>query len=151
MIKAMRTIEAVVPALEIAVAGVPFGLKLGDKEVMAVWSMYYWAILGLAAGASQVWMGLWRKTDSNPETADWTRKSDFLWDRICSHHFITESLEADDSEQVGFDPPLVLIRAPRLVARRSTAASGTVKMRLYYTIEKVTDEELARLMVKDHA
>lgn len=50
-----------------------------------------------------------------------------------------------------YPQPLVLIRPPQLVTVGLVGTSGLVVVTCYYTLQRVTDEQLAKLMVKDHA
>ncbi|MBA7681229.1 hypothetical protein ES703_89566 [subsurface metagenome] len=50
-----------------------------------------------------------------------------------------------------YPQPLVLIRPPQLVTIGLVMTSGIVVVTCYYVFQRVTDEQLAKLMVKDHA
>lgn len=54
-----------------------------------------------------------------------------------------------EKRQIYFDPPLVLVRAPRMVG----LCSGTVSVYsfFYYTKEKISPSDLTKFMVKRHS
>ena len=137
-------------ALELALGGLPFPVNLGQDEVMVLLSLYYTFEVTATAGYDIVRFGLWRKSDVNP-VAMRTDHTDMIWETSDVRLFITESLSFSGREHVIFPWPLILIRSPRLVGLRAQTAGAHVDMRLYYLIQKVSDEKLAELMVKDHA
>lgn len=53
--------------------------------------------------------------------------------------------------QMWFDPPLILIRQPRICVVSSSATSTYYNVFLYYTKEKVTRDKMAQLIVKKHS
>ena len=132
--------------------GSPFPMTLGTDEIAILLSFYYWWRGVVAAGNNVINIGLWRKTDTDSPSAGLTiDHTDMVWNLCENINFVTESVKQSGKEHVILPYPLVLIRAPRLEAYRSTFTAVAVEMRLFYFIEKVTDEELAKLMVKDHA
>ena len=130
--------------------GTPFPMNLGPNEVIVLLS-FYWNIIGsMNAGVNIGYMGLWRKTDSNPP-AMVTGHTDMIWSIRVQNYFTTESVISSWNEHVILPWPLVLIRPPRLIGLATVMTGVSMEMRLFHIIQEVTDEELAKLMVKDHA
>ena len=139
-------------SVALTLEGTPFPMHLGDNEVAILLSLYYWWYGALGAGSNNAGMGLWRKTDSDPPGGDLlTDHTDMLWNIIESVEFVTESVVASGKDHIIFPWPLVLIRPPRLMTWMQVFASLRVEVRLFYLIQEISDEELAKLMVKDHA
>jgi len=137
-------------SLDVSLAGVPFPLNLGTNEVAILLSFYYHWFGVATAAANTIYMGIWKKTDTNPPVIS-TSHTDMIWNLIETLTFVTESLKQSGKEHVILPQPLVLVRAPRLVGFHASFTSATLEMRLFYRIQRVSDEELAKLMVKDHA
>ncbi|MBA7678312.1 hypothetical protein ES703_86585 [subsurface metagenome] len=138
-------------AADTSMGGVPFPMHLGDNEVAVLLSIWYFWYGAPTAASNIVYFGLWRKTDSDP-SAMGTAHTDMLW-RLSEHVLsaVGGTVRTSGKGHVILPWPLILIRPPRLVGLRAAFASATVDMQLFYTIQKVSDEELAKLMVKDHA
>ena len=137
-------------SLDTSISGSPFPLHLGVNEVAILLSFYYHWRGGSGVGDNLASVGIWRKTDTDP-TGIFIAHTDMIWTLSEGNRFIAESVWQSGKEHVILPWPLVLIRAPRLVGLREIFTSVTVDMRLFYIIQKVSDEELAKLMVKDHA
>lgn len=136
--------------LALTLEGLPFPVNLGQNEVMVLLSLYYTFEITVTVGFCTTRFGLWRKTDTNPAAMQ-TDHTDMIWETGDARVYVNESTESSDREHVIFPWPLILIRPPRLVGLRIQADASHVDMRLYYLIQKVSDEKLAELMVKDHA
>ncbi len=137
-------------ALDTGIKGVVFPMKLGVNEVAILLSLYYAAEMSGTAGYNILRYGLWRKSDTDPAAME-DDHTDMIWETADVNMFITESISFLTKEHVVFPWPLTLIRAPRLVGLRSNTVGGSINMRLYYLTRTVKDEDLAKLMVKDHA
>ncbi|MBA7687601.1 hypothetical protein ES703_96065 [subsurface metagenome] len=136
-------------SLDTSMGGVKFPIHLGDDEVAVLLSLYWYWSMAATAGYNIVQLGLWRKTDTDPAAME-SEHTDMIWEGVSALSYVTESLQLSGSEHIILPWPLILVRAPRLVGLR-IGAIAAVYMRLYYLIQKVSDEELAKLMVKDHA
>lgn len=132
--------------------GSPFQILIGHDEVMVLLGLHYFWTMGFGAGNNVVDIGLWRKTDTDPtrsipeETGD-----DMIWSEEATVLFVTESISSSEHREFIFPKPLVLIRAPRLMWRYTVGTDFVLGMRLYYELREVTEVELAKLMIKDHA
>ena len=135
--------------LDTSLEGAKFPVYLGDDEVAVLLSIYYYWSMAATAGFNVAQFGLWRKTDTDPAAME-SDHTDMIWEGVSALSYVTESLQLSGSEHIILPWPLILVRAPRLVGLR-IGAIAAVYMRLYYLIQKVSDEELAKLMVKDHA
>jgi len=133
-----------------ALVGTPFPMNLGVNEV-AILLSFYWSAIGTpVAGTNLGYIGLWRKTDADP-AAIMVVHTDMIWSLRVQILHVAETVRSSWHEHVILPWPLILIRAPRLIGLSDTFTAVTIQMRLFYTIQKVSDEELAKLMVKDHA
>lgn len=137
-------------SLDTGVTGVVFPLRLGMNEVAVLLSLYYAGYMLPTAGYNVLMFGLWRKSDTDPPAME-SDHTDMLWETVDSRQYTTESLSFTVREHVIFPQPLALLRAPRLVGTRLNTTAAYINMRLFYFNRTVSDEELARLMVKDHA
>jgi len=132
--------------------GFAFNLKLADDEVMMLLALHYWWSGVLAAGNGSVTLALWRKTDTDPSNVfDEDDSPDMIWSEKHGLKWVTESLVASKARDITFPWPIVLIRPPRAIIGTGLFTAMRVTMRLYYTLREVREEDLARLMVKDHA
>lgn len=133
--------------------GETFPMIMGDDEVVVLMSLDYWWRGTLAAGENRVEMGLWRKSDeaNDPPLVPFIEHTDMIWGTVVSIDFTTESHANSGKDHIVFPWPMVLIRPPRFLARVLVLTGSLIEARLYYHTRKVTDIELARLMVKDHA
>lgn len=131
----------------------PYKVKLGGDEVMILLGIHYWWHGTLTAAANAVHMGLWRKTDSDPPTNVYADgdSPDMVWSEEYVSEFVTESLVASKARDITFPRPIVLVRAPRAIFSMAALANVYYSMRLYYLLSEVSDVDLAKLMVKDHA
>ncbi|MBA7682112.1 hypothetical protein ES703_90458 [subsurface metagenome] len=136
--------------LDLALSGSPFPVNMGHDEIMVLLSLYCTWEMTATAGYDIVRFGLWRKSDTDP-VAMRTDHTDMIWETSDVRLFVTESMAFSSREHIVFPHPLVLIRPPRLVGLRVQTAGAHVDMRLYHIIRKVSSDELAKLMVKDHA
>lgn len=133
---------------------IPVPVQMGPQEVALLHALQ-WIIATAAPNADSLQSVLWRKSlpaqKANLLTT-WREDTDVI------DYYATENYWGSD---VGYgDPykqiykvlprPLLLIRPPQLVAVSATA-NTSVNLWLWYTVITVTDEELARLMIKDHA
>lgn len=137
-----------------ALEGHAFDVKLGDNEVMILKAMHYWWYGLLQPGINVGHFGLWRKTDSDPPANVWVSgaKTDMVWHGLAGVLYaVGQSIRATEGETITFPDPLVLIRPPRLVMIMELVQAVNWSMRIYYVLRKVSDEQLAKLMVKDHA
>lgn len=132
------------------ISGLPFAMNMGKNEVILLMALdFSWSGIG-AAGENIISVGLWKKTDTDPVTVI-TDHSDMIWTRVIRVKHVAESIGTSGSEFLVFPAPLVLIRAPRIVGTSAVFTSPQTIMRIHYKILKVTDKDLAELMVKDHA
>lgn len=138
-----------------AIAGYPFDIKIGPKEVMILMGLHYWWYGTLQIGDNVAHLGLWRKTDSDPSATVWSSGAfqDMMWHRVTciSEGAAGESVVSGDAAEITFPYPIVLIRSPRALIEVQTVINVAWSMRLYYLLREVSNEELAKLMVKDHA
>lgn len=125
-------------------------INLGRDEVVLLMSLYYWWSAFLSAGENIINIGLWKRTDTDPP-AVLTDHTDLIWSTRHVKKFVTESVSASGNELIHFPKPLILIRPPRVIASRAIATSATVDVRLFYQILKVSKDQMAMLMMKDHA
>jgi hypothetical protein len=133
------------------IVGEKFNLNVGDKEVIEVRSLYcYMAVMGLTAGCNSVYLGLYRKSEKLPKNIGYKDDGDMIWSTRWQRHFVTESVGSSKSEYIIFPKPIILLRPPQLVHQYNNFVSVVVQMRLYYTIKKLSSQELAKLMIKDH-
>lgn len=112
-----------------------------------------------AAGSYKARLFLYRKTENVPETAAWTDHSDGGWlkDKAVLDAWFyfgntlrtVESLAPIPMLYQNYPIPLVLIRTPTMVHYGTAGTSGSIT--LFYTTQKVSDKDLAELMMKDHA
>lgn len=131
-------------------SGLPFAMNMGKNEVILLMALdFSWNGVA-AAGENIISVGLWKKTDTDPTTVI-TEHSDMLWTRVIRVKHVAESVGSSGSEFLVFPAPLVLIRAPRIVGTSAVFTSPQTIMRLQYRILKVSDKDLAELMVKDHS
>ena len=130
-----------------------FEIKIGDDEVMILQAMEYSWYGTLQVGQNLVVAGLWRKSDEHPpgQIAENAGSPDMIWNRNEAISFVAESADAGRSGFVTFPRPLVLIRPPRLLLLTLTVTAVQYEARLYYALRRVSSDDLARLMVKDHA
>jgi len=135
------------------VTGDTFDMNLGINEVAVMLSLYYWWKGVPAAGGNFCRMAIWRKSDEKYDPAGlvFNRHTDIIWDLMEIYNFVTESVWCGGKGHVIFPWPVILIRPPRLLAQVALMTTPIVSARIYYLIQKVSDEELAKLMVKDHA
>jgi hypothetical protein len=97
---------------------------------------------------------LWRK--SAPATkatilTTWREDTDVIDYYAISNEWTTAVGYSDSYKQMykNFPHPLVIIRPPQLVAQ-SVAAQTSVNLWLWYTTRRVSEAQMAELMVKDH-
>lgn len=106
------------------------------------------------------YFALWRKSDKEIEglgntSTYWQSKDDLIyWDIIGWYR--EDAANAHGSSGIVqfksfyLPKPLVLIRAPRFTLYSNCPSTVSGYMDLYYTNVKVSKDELAKLMVKDH-
>lgn len=101
------------------------------------------------SGANTVYCLLWKK--SAPKTDSLILTSNFYSEDVIDYHLIAVAGVNSDVKQYALPYPLVLLRCPQLVTYASVGSTtGTVTVVCWYVTQKVSKEELARLMVKDH-
>lgn len=149
----IKSIIAVYSAIEAVKVGKRFELALGPNEVMVVLAIDYNFHGTVAAGNNVIRWGLWRKTDALPAGSihALAGSQDMIFSRISSAEFVTESLASSGDGFITLPWPLVLIRPPQLLYRTSDYATMSLMVRLWYVLHEVSNDELAKLMVKDHA
>ena len=131
--------------------GYAFNINIASDEIMVLQSLYHWWTGTFVAGINTAEFTLWRKTDSNPPGYGFDDSPDIVWHTRYKINFVTESINQGNDGYITFPSPLVLIRPPRLYVRTTTMTGANLEMRLYYILRKVSDIDLAKLMVKDHA
>ena len=134
----------------IHLAGVRFGMELGENEVALVHNLHWYWYGTAAAGSNSVSFGLFRKTDSLPPNV-WSDHTDTIWLIRDSKKFVTESVSIGGNGNVVFPAPIPLIRPPQLITQIAVILTSCIGMRLYYTVQKLTTADMAKLMAKDHA
>ena len=138
-------------SLGTAIEGERFPIHLGDNEVAILLSIYYCWYTMATAGYNVMQVGLWRKTDTNPPAME-SDHTDMIWEWTDARQFAAAtSMQFSGQDHIILPWPLILIRAPRLVGLRMNVTTAYINMRLYYLVQKISDEKLAELMVKDHA
>ncbi|KKL89745.1 hypothetical protein LCGC14_1911620 [marine sediment metagenome] len=136
------------------IAGEKFDIKIGPDEIMVLLAFHWWwrAELG-AAGVGDVVMGLWRKSETMPPGNDCFEESpDMIWAQTDT--IFTTAVGQDDLSNAAYITlpwPLTLIRPPQFVMRTTRLLNIRAEMRLYYLLREISNVDLAKLMVKDHA
>lgn len=135
--------------------GLPFNINLGLNEVIILKALHFWWSGTGVLGTNSVILGLWRKTDTDPpDSLLGTASDDLLWSEQGQFQMpaALESIWTSDHGGEEFpEPHFFLIRAPRLIARTVAITGVVIQVRLYYTIRKVSERDMAELMMKDHA
>jgi len=130
-----------------------FDIKLGCKEVIVALAIDYSWIGSPTIGTDVVAAALWRKSDTIPAGTIWDNADspDMVWNRTEALNVVAESIRAGFADHIAFPRPIALIRPPRLWVETQVVTGVTYEARLYYLIREINDEDLAKLMVKDHA
>jgi len=129
---------------------VPLGLSGAANEVAIVEAYEIGiAVTPGAVDTLQAW--IWRKSIPNVKPtleATWPEDSDVL------DYWIYSVLATEGDPMVTsyklLPRPLILIRDPQFVVSNVGLESWAF-LKVYYTLAKVSDADLAQLMVKDHA
>lgn len=129
------------------------GMGIGKNEVAILLGLK-WIIDSDLSGVNFVLrMALWRKSDvawqyGNLQQLNIQYEKDIVWSMKTTRLDLNSMGKEEDT--FIFPYPVVLIRKPQIIGHASLAAVTTGGF-LYYVTEQVTDEQLAKLMVKDHA
>lgn len=131
-----------------------FRLELGENEVALVHKIIF--NVDLFAVATAVKIGVYRKTKGDLNSNIGIRDEvvdDDNWIAWSSYDTglaaFTGTMAFKDD--INFSPPLVLVRAPRLVLRNLDAESAAALCTIYYSIKTVDKKNLAQLLMKYHA
>lgn len=133
-----------------AVKGVKFDINLGNNEVIILEALYYSHNMVPAVGMNATSLGLYRKSEKLPVTIFSNNDSDLIWSNKDVGKFVVETMKVSWSEMIYFPLGFTLIRPPQLLGQFTGGASDGIMMRLYYRIKKISDAEMAKLMLKDH-
>jgi len=149
-----ETVKIAHAGLVIAAAGIiegkTFSVTVGKGEVIHLLALN-WYVNGVLAAGNNTWdIGLWKKPDSQPSSI-FTDHTDLVYGLTTGKKFVAESVPISEKGDFYFPQPFVLIRPPRMIARTSVTTSATIKMTIYYKIVKVSEAEMIKLMMKDHA
>lgn len=132
---------------------IPVPIQIGPMEV-ALLHASQWIIATVAPNSDSLQSVLWRK--SAPATkatilTTWREDTDVIDYYAISNEWTTAVGYSDSYKQMykNFPHPLVIIRPPQLVAQ-SVAAQTSVNLWLWYTTRRVSEAQMAELMVKDH-
>lgn len=150
-----RRAIAIVGASTLEAYEIPLGL--GEDEVAIVLAAKL-AHRGASTAHVQQWLSR-RSTKKIPTDLTWANEagswqddgSVFDWFASFKTEHTAVGVENRSCEEYKVYPyPIVLIRDPSMLVF-SNMATVLCTVILYYLIEKVTNEQLAKLMVKDHA
>jgi len=127
-------------------------MGLGEDEVALLLASKWIMQNNLASG---LWAYLWKRSFPNIDDripARWAEDTNIIDIDQTTLSTLTEvgSYEDKKTRYIQYPYPFVLIRDPQLVGYSDTDDQTLVSILLYYVIVKVTDKELAELMVKDH-
>ena len=141
-----------------SVGGHDLKLMLGPKEIALLLSFRLVCPSGLNNNFQFTWV-LYRKSLPAPltlvdiGTIGFARKDDIFAVGVLQMRTEAGSgYVGGPTDDFTFPYPLVVVRNPALWIRNiDGGADEPIMAILYYLVQKVTDEELAKLMVKDHA
>jgi len=135
----------------LTITGVKAPIGLGNDEIIELMALdYNLAVSNMGVGSNSVCLGLYRKSEKLPRGIGYNEDSDMIWSLRWRQRFVTESLEASKNGHIAFPSSIMLIRPPQMVHRYSGYTGLVVHLRLYYKIRRVSKEEIAKLMLKDH-
>lgn len=129
-----------------------FALNLGKNEVAELLAIYQHA--NMAAVDHVIRYGVYRKSDSAPVLADHDATSeDNNWILISAIHSGAATYLGPIifDKMIKMPPGIVLVRSPRLVVESLQAILVVFVLTLYYRVKTVSNDELAKLMVKYHS
>lgn len=141
------------------VDGRDFKLMLGPKEIALLLSIRVFIDFAPITDGEAVW-ALYRKSLPAALTQDDMGATPHFWaekDDICAYGCVRYKGEpgggnaGNQMDDYVFPHPLVVIRNPALWIINRQGSSFPHFAMLYYLTRTVTDEDLAKLMVKDHA
>ena len=145
-------------SLATGVWAVKFPIVLAKNEVLLLHSVKH-IVNRTAAGGWESRAFLYRKTENVPATSAWSAHHGGAWANdasiIDSWFYVgnsvrtAEGLTPETIEYQNYSIPMLLIRPPSLLTYGTPGT--TVSIELWYTTKKISDKDLAELMMKDHA
>lgn len=131
-------------------------VALGDLEVVVLLGIRVVGHMGLNDSALWTW-AVWRKSDRDWPHASLAgnyleQEADIVAHGTLAHEFLTSGRTLGPVvDDFVFPYPLVLIRPPQWLAYSVSYSGVILSAAFYYVTQKVSRDEMTRLMVKDHA
>lgn len=128
-----------------------FKINMGRNEVVILLAYYLQVVF--SAAAQTIFGGIYRKSevvDSDPGTTEAVEDENWVHWASWAAGLAAFTGNTTQKEYFQLPYPMVLIRPPQLVMDNQQAASVSMNGTLYYVTERLSDIEIAKLMVKDH-
>lgn len=157
------TVKVAGVSLYVPAAATVYGVKLpvhmGKNEILVVLAARFVFEPTTSEHDMMILWGMWRKSEATwPHTTLSILNLAEEADIVASGGMVQASSVGATGISIGtitedfvFPYPLVLIRAPQILFESPDNSEFPVGLWVYYLTQRVTDDELAALMVKDHA